>query len=316
MTLTKLLGSRLVMVTGKGGTGKTSLSAAIGSLSAERGRRTLIVEVDNFHPSLTRLFGQPPTYAPVQVSERLSICNITWISALKDWLEQTVKSRRVSRLIMDNRMATVFLDATPGAREIVILSKIQNLMDSFDQVVVDMPASGHALGILRVPRTATRLMRTGPVRERAEQLLEMFKQPTTALAIVGLPEEMVVNETLELWEKIHDEVPELQAPKVFLNRSSSPSLTADEVALLDRLEASYADSGDVAALELLQAGRWEQELEEATASSLARLEAALGEPTVAFPRLGALGGFEGGPEKVVQQMRAALSRAAALEAQR
>ena len=83
------------------------------------------------------------------------------------------------------------------------------------------------LGILRVPRTATRLMRTGPVRERAEQLLELFRSPTTSLAIIGLPEEMVVNETLELWEKIRDQVPELQRPKVFLNRSSSPSLTDD-----------------------------------------------------------------------------------------
>jgi arsenite-transporting ATPase len=316
VTLTKLLSSRLVMVTGKGGTGKTSLAAAIGSLSAERGRRTLIVEVDNFHPSLTRLFGQKPTYAPLMVSERLGICNITWLSALKDWLEQTVKSRRISRLIMDNRMATVFLDATPGAREIVILSKIQSLLDSWDQVVVDMPASGHALGILRVPRTATRLMRTGPVRERAEQLLELFRQPSTALAIVGLPEEMVVNETLELWEKLREQVPELQMPKVFLNRSSAPSLTDDEVTLLDRLEADFAGSGSVPAHELLQTGRWEQELEAATSSSLSRLEEALGEEVVAFPRLGALGGFEGGPVKVVQQMRAALSRAAAQEQQR
>jgi anion-transporting ArsA/GET3 family ATPase len=316
VTLTKLLGSRLVMVTGKGGTGKTSLSAAIGMLSAERGRRTLIVEVDNFHPSLTRLFGRAPTYTPLMVSERLGICNITWNTALKDWLVQTVKSKRVSKLILDNRMATVFLDATPGAREIVILSKVLHLLDSWDQVVVDMPASGHALGILRVPRTATRLMRTGPVRERAEQLLELFRSPTTSLAIIGLPEEMVVNETLELWEKIRDQVPELQRPKVFLNRSSSPSLTDDEVALLSRLEASLVEGGDNAARELLQAGRWEQELEVATASSLQRLEETLGEPTVAFPRLGALGGFDGGPVKVVQQMKSALSRAAAQEAQR
>lgn len=316
MTLTKLLSSRLVMVTGKGGTGKTSLSAAIGSLSAERGRRTLIVEVDNFHPSLTRLFGQPPRYEPVMVSERLGICNITWNAALMDWLEQTVKSKRVTKLILENRMATVFLDATPGAREIVILSKIHHLLESWDQVVVDMPASGHALGILRVPRTATRLMRTGPVRERAEQLLELFRQPTTCLAIIGLPEEMVVNETLELWQKLRDQVPELQAPKVFLNRSSSPSLTEDEVTLLDRLEESYAGSGDAAALELLQAGRWEEELETSTQSSMQRLEEMLGEPTVSFPRLGALGGFDGGPVKVVQQMKSALSRVAAQESQR
>ena len=306
MKLATLLNSRLILVTGKGGTGKTSISAAIGSMSAARGLRTLIVEVDNFHPSLTRLFGTEPVYAPRQVSDKLFICNLTWMSALKDWLKSTVKSRRVTKLILDNRMATVFLDATPGAREIVILSKIISLMDDFDQVVVDLPASGHALGILRVPRTATRLMRSGPVREKAEQILEVFREETTALAIIGLPEEMVVNETLELWEKIHREVPELQAPKIFLNRSSPPSLTPDEITLLDRLEATMKDSPEAA--ELLQAGRWEEELETATADALMRLEEAMHDGVITFPRLGALGGFERGPAKVVMQMSKALSR--------
>ncbi|MEL6342272.1 MAG: ArsA-related P-loop ATPase [Myxococcota bacterium] len=314
MTLTKLLNSRLLMTTGKGGTGKTSLSAAIGTLSASRGRRTLVVEVDNFHPSLTRLFNRAPTDTPVMVSDNLGICNITWTAALEDWLEQTVRSQRISKLILSNRMATLFLDATPGAREIVILSRILELMDEWDQVIVDLPASGHALGILRVPRTARRLMRTGPVRERAEQILDVYRQDTTALAIIGLPEEMVVNETVELSEKISAQVPELQAPKIFLNRASSPSLTDDEVALLQRLEDDLPPSP--ALDELLQAGRWEEELERATADALERLAQELGTAVVSFPRLGALGGFTGGPERVVQQMSAALSRAVAQEAAR
>ncbi len=305
MTLAKLLRSRLILVTGKGGTGKTSLSAAIGLLSAQRGQRTLIVEVDNFHPSMGRLFNATPKYEPIMVGPNLAVCNLTWLSALKDWLEGTVHSQRISRLILNNRMATVFLDATPGAREIVILTKIIHLLDEWDRVVVDLPASGHALGILRVPRTAMRLMRSGPVRERAKQILTVFQQESTALAIICLPEEMVVNETLELWENIHREVPELQAPKVFLNRASQPSLTADEITLLARLEAvAHGES----ARELLQAGRWEEELESATEQATQRLESALDDRVVTFPRLGALGGFEGGPVKVVNQMSMALSR--------
>ena len=313
MKLTTLLSSRLILVTGKGGTGKTSLSAAIGAMSADRGSRTVIVEVDNFHPSLTRLFGIEPTYQPRKVSEHLYICNLTWMSALKDWLKSTLKSRRISELILENRMATVFLDATPGAREIVILAKIISLMNDFDQVVVDLPAFGHALGILRVPRTATRLMRTGPVREKAEHILKVFREKSTVLAIIGLPEEMVVNETLEFWEKIHNEVPEIQAPKIFLNRSSPPSLTDDEVALLDRLEAAMKDSPEGA--ELLQAGRWEEELESATAEALVRLQESMGDDVVTFSRLGALGGFERGPATVVQQMSKALSRKQLAEGQ-
>jgi len=294
------------MVTGKGGTGKTSLSASIGSLSASRGRRTLIVEVDNFHPSLTRLFNKNPSYDPVMVAPNLGICNITWHEALVEWLHRTIHVQRITKLILNNRIAMVFLDATPGAREIVILSKIVHLAESWDQVIVDLPASGHALGILRVPRTATRLMRTGPVRERAEQMLEVFQRPDTSLVIIGLPEEMVVNETLELWEKLQAEVPEFQQPTVVLNRAAQPSLTEDEISLLQRL--SDQENPSAAAKELIQAGRWEGELEQATADAITRLEAALGENVVLFPRLGALGGFAGGADKVVQQMSAALVR--------
>jgi len=302
----EFLSSRLIMVTGKGGTGKTSLSTAIGVHLADQGKRTLVLEVDNFHPSFKRIFDVDSTYHPTQVSPGLSICNVTWTQALREWLEQTVHSQRVTNLILKNRMATVFLDATPGAREIVILSKIISLMEDFDHVVVDMPASGHAVGILRVPNTAMRLMRSGPIREKAQHIIDVFSRQKTSLGIVCLPEEMVVNETLELWHQIHKEVPTISPPKVFLNRSSDPSLTEDEQVLLSRLESEFTENPD--AMELLQAGRWEEELEQATGTAIKRLESVLESSVTTFPRLGALGGFSGGPRLVVEQMSKSLSR--------
>ena len=74
----------------------------------------------------------------------------------------------------------IYLDATPGAREIVILSRIAQYLEEFDTVIVDLPASGHALGILRVPKTAINLMKSGPVHDKATQLLTIFSDEVLA----------------------------------------------------------------------------------------------------------------------------------------
>ena len=208
-------------------------------------------------------------------------------------------------------IAMLFLDATPGAREIVILSKIMELLDHYDQVIVDLPASGHALGILRVPKTAVKLMRSGPIHDRAKQILSVFSSPKAALVLSSLPEEMVVNETLEFQERLLDEVPQFQNIDIILNRTAVPSLTQEEVELLNRLRERVP--ADPMINELLLAGIWEQDLEEATTKALNRLQERLGHPVFSFTRFGLLGGFDGGIEKVIEQMIAALNRQIQLE---
>ena len=310
--LADLLRSRLVLVTGKGGVGKTSFSAALGMASASLGRRTLVVEVDNFHPSLTSVFGTAPGYEPVRVADNLSICNITWKRALQDWLVRTIHVSRIVKLIQRNRIAMLFLDATPGAREIVILSKIVDLISKWDVVIVDLPASGHALGILRVPNTAMKLMRTGPIHERAGKILDVFTDRETSTVFVGLPEEMVVNETLEFRERLCNELPSVKGVTAVLNRSSMPTLSEDERTLMARMEDSPGLSGPSS--EILLSGRWEEELEQATKEAISRLGEAFGDDVFLFPRLGHLGGYGGGPEMVVAQMKSAILRAVKLEA--
>lgn len=310
MSIDSLLAHRLLMVTGKGGTGKSTFAAAFGRLAADRGRRTVVVEVDVQRPSLGSIYGVASRYQPVQVAKNLSICNLDWHNALEEWLERTVPGQRVVKLILHNPIVSTFLDATPGAREVVILSKIGTLTEQYDMVVVDMPASGHALGVLRVPTLAMRLMAAGPIRKRAEELQALFGRRDVGLVLVALPEEMVVNETVETWANVRREAPQLRIPAVALNRAASPSLTQDERLLLARLSV---DGVSQDAAELLLAGRWEAGLESDTADALSRLKAEIGGPVLSFPRLGTLGGFEGGAERVVQQMTAALARQDALE---
>lgn len=306
MALRDVLRTRLLFVTGKGGTGKTSLAAAIGRLGADRGRRTLVVEIDSQHPALTGVLGVEPRHEPRSVAANLDVCNLAWRDALEAWIKATVPAARVVRLILNNRVVQLFLDATPGVREMVLLSSVLELMDGYDQVIVDMPASGHAVSMLRVPHLALRLMPSGPIRDRSEQVLRIFRDPGTALIIVALPEEMVVNETLELEDRLRELVPELRVPMVVLNRSVTPSMTEDEHSLMARLAEEFADDSAVA--ELVLAGRWESDLEMSTAKALTRLDAETQAHILTLPRLGTLGGFQGGPHEIVRQMSNTLAR--------
>ena len=294
------------MLTGKGGTGKTRVAAALVLASGEAGRRVLVVEVDAQRSALAEAFGTPITDTPTPVASNVWAANITFKPALRDWLDRTVRVSRIVGMILKNPMVSVFLDVTPGAREIVILSAVVGHLDNFDQVIVDMPASGHAVGMLKIPDTAHRLMRTGPIHDRAGEIMAVLRGPDTAMGIVALPEEMVVNETVELYENLGEILPDLKVPLVFLNRCAAPTMTDDEHKLLARLSATPELSDE--AKELLLAGRWDGELERATADSLGRLHSEIGVTVVPFPRLGVLGGFQGGPVKVTQQMANALRR--------
>lgn len=295
-----LFRSRVLFMTGKGGTGKTTLAAAVAKLAAAQGRRTLLCELDSQRPSLTAIFSRVPSYLPVVVGENLSICNVEWMPALDDWLADLVGAGRIVRMIMKNRMISIFLEATPGARDLMLLHRVAKLAERYDLVVVDMPASGNATGMLSVVSTSRRLFDTGPIRRCAEDIDTMLARPDTNLVLVALPEEMVVNETRETRARIQAEVPRLRQPLILLNRATPVTLSAEERLLLDQL-ASSAELG-VDGRELVEAGRWEERLECATAEALERLRALA--PVVVLPVL-ARGE---GAARVAGQLTAALAR--------
>ncbi len=315
MKIRDIIHSRLIFVSGKGGVGKTCVASAIGKTSAQTGKKVLLVEVDNFHASFPAIFGGDMSYTPRELESNLYGCNITWMKALEDWLVGTVRVRTIVQMILKNRVAMLFLNATPGAREIVILSKIADLLDDYDQVIVDLPASGHALGILRVPGTAIELMRSGPIYERAKQILRVFSHPRAMVLLCALPEEMVVNETLEFAQKIKQDVPQIQNLGVVINRVSVPSFNEAEATLLSRLSTTEPidSSTSIEVRNMIDSAIWDQSLEEASARSIDRLNDELGYDVLTLPKLGLLGGFGGGTPKVVQQMSTIFTRTFRME---
>ncbi|MCB9744595.1 MAG: AAA family ATPase [Alphaproteobacteria bacterium] len=297
----ELVFGRMVLVTGKGGVGKTSVAAALGRLAAAQGRRTLVVEVDSHQPSLSAVFDAPCAYAPTQVADRLYISNIRWEEALHEWMERVVPSRRIVDMVLGNRLVNLFLNATPGNTEVVTFSKLVWLSQEFDLVVVDLPASGHATALVASPLRVMDLFTAGPIFQRAEEAQALLTASSTHVVLVALPEEMVINETVETWTKLRRQQPQVSVPLVVLNRATRPSITDDELELLRRLSARFPDGPRG---ELLLAGRWDALLETGTRDALERLAEELDVNVVDVPRLS----HEGGPEKLVRSLAAALAR--------
>jgi len=289
-----LLASRIVFVTGKGGTGKTTLSVALARLAASRGRRVVLAEVDNHRPSIPEYFGVPTGWEPVQVAANLAITNITWLEALADWLGTVVPATRIVKMILSNRMVRLFLDVTPGSREIVILARVLALARTHDLVVVDLPASGHAISLFLVPYRALLVFLTGPIRKIATEIVETLRSAGTQVVLVALPEEMVVNETVQTWHALQDLAPELRPGIVFLNQGLEPTLSEGERVLLGRLATRVdlsplrPDPGDaIGAAEWVLAGLWEADREETTVSARRRIERETGAHAVTVPLLAA-----------------------------
>lgn len=298
----RLLDSRVLLVTGKGGTGKTAFSAALAVVAAARGRRVVLCEVDSQRPSTQAIFQAEAPYEPAKVLPNLHLCNVHWDGALLTYLQSMIPSRRVVALILESAAIRRFLNALPGAREIVILSRIEHLAQDFDLVVVDMPASGHAFSLLDVTRSAMSLFRSGPVKQRATELIDgLILHKETRVVFVALPEDMVVNETIETYQRMKRFDLLGADPLVFLNRATLPTLAGAERDLLARLAQEPLQGS---AREFVRAGLWEDHLEQATSEALQQLGDALPEPPVLVPPTGA----GGNPRAVVAGIAAYLGR--------
>ena len=183
-----LYSRRLVIVSGKGGVGKSTVSAAIGMASAGRGLRTLLIEVAS-QERMSLLFDQggPIGYHATPVYPGLDAFSIDPQKALEEYLVSQLKVRAmVERLVANGAFGHVTA-AAPGLRELVTLAKIRQLLDGgrHDLAVVDAPATGHGLGFLKVPRTFTRVARVGPVHARAAWVAEFLEDPArTAVVLV------------------------------------------------------------------------------------------------------------------------------------
>ncbi len=202
----------LVVITGKGGVGKTTIAAAVGLLGAQRGLETIVVEVGD-QTRLPELFGHPAGQpgAETRLRQRLSSISIDPDRALLEWL-QALGGRVSGRLLASSGTFQYFAAAAPGAKEMVSMVKIWELTQGkrwqrraagYDLVVLDAPATGNALGMLGSPQTFGAIARVGPIAGQSQRVRDLLESPArTAYLGVAMATEMAVSEALELQEAL------------------------------------------------------------------------------------------------------------------
>jgi anion-transporting ArsA/GET3 family ATPase len=248
------LDKRVIFLTGKGGVGKSTVAAALGVAAAREGKRAIVCEVAQ-QERMSRFFDrQGVGYHETEISPNLFAFSIDPQRALEEYLLQQIKVKPVYDLMFKNRVFTYFAAATPGLRELVTIGKVWELAQldrrvkrgsKYDVVIVDAPATGHGIGILRTPKTFSDIARVGPIKRQAETIHRFVTDPElTSVCAVAWPEEMPVNETLDLQKNLKRDVG-VTLERVFMN-GIYPELFSDEEAatLRERLESEAGSNGD------------------------------------------------------------------------
>ncbi len=239
-----LLDRRLIFVTGKGGVGKTTVAASLALLAANRGKRTLVCEVDA-KGNLADFFETGPTaFAEREIAPGLWAMSMDTEASLRQYLTLQLKLPLIARVGPLARMFDFVASAAPGVREIVTVGKLcwEVKERHYDLVVVDAAASGHIVSQLAAPQAINELVQVGLVRQQTGWMLDILGNPaTTGLVVVATPAEMPVSETLELTARVAEET-NVDLAAVVVNRVLPELFGRGEEEVFDRLSDPSAEA--------------------------------------------------------------------------
>ena len=244
-----LLDKRVVIVTGKGGVGKSTVALALGLAAAEQGKRTIVCEVSQ-QEQLSRVFHRAEVgFHEVQMADDLWGISIDPDEAMREYVLLQLKVKAMRDMLFRTKIFTYLAAATPGLRELVTFGKVWELAQperkvksgrQYDLAILDAPATGHGVGFLQTPRTFANIARVGPIRAQAEALDSFItNHRRTGVVIVALPEEMPVNETASLERQITEDVG-ASVDRIYMNALYPDRFTHNEVERIEPL----AQNGD------------------------------------------------------------------------
>jgi anion-transporting ArsA/GET3 family ATPase len=250
-----LVDLRLVFVTGKGGTGKTTVAAALAHLAAGQGKRVLVCEVDAKGDLAARFEAAPTEFVEREVAPGIWAMSMDTEASLREYLKLHLRIPVVGRIGPLAHAFDFVATAAPGVREILTVGKLcyEVREGHYDLVVVDAPATGHVIGQLAAPQAINSLVKVGLIRSQTDWMLDILSDPgRTGLIAVTTPEEMPVTETLELSRRVAEETT-VRLSAVVVNRVLPELFSRSEEVVFESLRdparaslLAGAAGGDVA----------------------------------------------------------------------
>jgi anion-transporting ArsA/GET3 family ATPase len=292
-----LLGRRLLVVTGKGGVGKSTVAAALALVAAERGKRVLVVDVDAKGTIAERFESGPIDFTPREVMPGVSLMAMDTEASLAEYMRLNLRIPIIGRLGPLARMLDFVATAAPGVREILTIGKvcwevresIEGRAD-WDIVIVDAAATGHVIAQLGAADAIGELVAVGPVRGQTQWMSELLADPAvTALNVVTTPEEMPVAETIDLVARARTEL-NVPLGAVIVNRVLPELFTRDDEATFEALTSEpqrerLVDAAGPGVTAVLDAARLAVAMRRSRVEHLNRLRAEVDLPTLYLPYL-------------------------------
>jgi hypothetical protein len=285
-----LFDKRFVINTGKGGVGKSTISAAMALAAARRGKRVLAIEL-NTRERISRLFGAPEVGSEIKpIHDNVWAVNITPDAAMKEYVLMKLRIEMVYRAVFENRFVKQFLRVIPGLNELVLIGKAwyhEQERDKrgrpvYDFIVVDAPATGHGIFFLKIPHVITEAVPSGPMSSESRKIIDLLQDPQrTALNLITLTEEMPVNETIEL-RQVVDATLDIPMGYLIANGIYPRLFTPKEAAELEHLSDSRAKHTDLTG-RLLDIAIFRSQRNDLQERYLNRLQREVGMPLIEVP---------------------------------
>ena len=279
--------SHVLIVAGKGGVGKTTVTAALAVTAARAGLNVLVVEVEG-KSGLPAMFDAPPlTYDEIDLETGVSARFLTPDAALVDYLESHGMKRISKRLVASGALEVV-ATAVPGMKDILVLGKVKSLEEQriADLVIVDAPAAGHAVTFLLSARGLLDAVTVGPVRKQASDVVDLISDPARCqVVLVTLPEETPVSEVIETAFAIEDRAGVALGPVVINGcfQALPSDIVPDAVSIWDDARACERFVSEREANDLAQAALFRQQRHDLQREQVARLRDRLPLPQLELP---------------------------------
>lgn len=288
-----LLQKRFVLLTGKGGVGKTTVVAALAVHAASMGMRPLVVELGH-RESMRAVFGLDEIgFKPRDVGLGVHAMSVDIDKAMLDYFLQHIPSKRIAKGILQNKVLERLFQAMPAVGEIATINKLRQLeaergpgdAPRWHPIFVDLDATGHALMFLELRSVLDGIMGAGPMRKLVESTAEMIADPqVSSLHLVTTPDELPVTETIELYQRLAT-AGSVAFGSVVVNRVPTPHLPEKPDATLRAIEAAAAAVGEQEVLADVAFGRQAVAASARARAQIERLRKSVPLPVVELPKL-------------------------------